>query len=176
MNVTPSGFTEFKDAGQANMAPTRMLFSYWRDNHRDGLPLYRREVDPSAIKPILPFILLGDIEPAPFRVLFRLVGTAVAEFSRRDFSGKYLDELGYDTRDSIEWADCYRYIHRHRVGVIGVNRLSFAEGGHTSYEFAILPLRREDDPAGSFIAIETYEHLSQIVIPDLTPVTARRRP
>jgi len=157
------------------MAATRMLFDYWRDSHRGGLPLRRTEVDPSALKPILPFLLLGDIEPAPFRVLFRLIGTAVADFSRRDFSGKYLDELGYDTRDSVEWADCYRHIHAHRVGVVGINRLSFADGGHTSYEFAILPLQRGDDPAGSFIAIESYAHLSEFVIPDLTPVTERRR-
>jgi hypothetical protein len=175
MDMTPAGFAAFKDAGQAGMTSTQMLFTYWRDSNRDGLPLRRAEVDPSAIKPILPFVLLGDIEPDPFRVLFRLVGTAVAEFSRQDFSGKYLDELRYDTRDSIEWTDCYRYIRTRRVPVIGVNRLSFADGSQTSYEFAILPLQRGDDPAGSFIAIEAYEHLSQFVIPDLTPVTNRRR-
>ena len=157
------------------MASTRMLYTYWRDSHRDGLPLRRTEVDPSVLKPILPFLLLGDIEPAPFRVLFRLIGTAVAEFSRHDFSGKYLDELDYVTRDSIEWADCYRYIHGHRVGVVGINKLSFADGGHTSYEFAILPLQRGYDPAGSFISIESYAHLSEFLIPDLTPVTERRR-
>ena len=174
MNIEPSGFTEFRDITQARMASIQALFAYWRDSCRDGLPPRRTEVDPAAIKKILPFILLGDIETAPFRVLFRLVGTAVAEFSRHDFSGKYLDELGYETRDSTEWADCYRYIRAHHVGVIGVNRLSLADGTHTSYEFAVLPLLRGDDPAGSFIAIEAYEDLSQFLIPDLNPVTERR--
>ncbi|HVJ36016.1 MAG TPA: PAS domain-containing protein [Terriglobia bacterium] len=174
MPKQPQGFAAFENSNQAHMPSTRSLFAYWRASHRNGLPPRRTEIDPAAIKPILPFILLGDIETAPFRVLFRLIGTAVADFSRRDFTGKYLDELGYSARDSIEWADCYRYIHARHIGVIGVNELHLADGTHTSYEFAILPLLRGEDPAGSFIAIEAYEHLDQLVIPDLNPVTARR--
>lgn len=173
MQLAPPGFTHFTDIRQARMASTQALFRYWQESQRDGLPLRRTEVDPGAIRKILPFILLGDVETDPFRVLFRLVGTAVAEFSRRNFSGKYLDELGYETRDSTEWADCYRHIQVHHTGVIGVNRLSLADGTHTSYEFAVLPLLRGTDPAGSFIAIEAYEDLSQFLIPDLTPVTER---
>ncbi|HVJ42299.1 MAG TPA: PAS domain-containing protein [Dongiaceae bacterium] len=174
MQIQPEGFAVFEDTSQARMNSTRSLFAYWRASHRDDMPPRRTEIDPAAIKPILPFILLGDIETDPFRVLFRLVGTAVADFSRHDFTGQYLDELGYSDRDSIEWADCYRYIHGQHVGVVGVNELHLTDGTHTSYEFAILPLLRGDDPAGSFIAIEAYEDLDHLAIPDLNPVTPRR--
>src|SRR3546814_12120525 len=95
------------DLSQARMRVSRRLFEYWQGELRDGVPPQRTEVDPSAIKDILPFVLLGDIEPAPFRVLFRLVGTAIAEFSRQDFSGRYLDELVYGARDSVDWRVCY---------------------------------------------------------------------
>jgi hypothetical protein len=173
MTSRSPGFITFENIEQAKMPSTRALFAYWHNACRDGLPPRRIDVDPSAIKAILPFILLGDIEPKPFRVLFRLVGTAVADFSRQDFTGRYLDQLDYNARDSVEWADCYRHLQAHHTGVIGINELRFADGHHTSYEFAVLPLRRDDDPAGSFIAIEAYEHLDQLVIPDLNPVTAR---
>ncbi len=173
MSALPAGTARFEDLAQAGMLSTRTLFSYWRQTSRDGIPLQRHEIDPAALRDILPFLLLGDIETEPFRVLFRLVGTGVADFSRQDFSGKYLDELVYSARDSISWADCYRYVHDERIGVIGVNDLHFADDRITSYEFAILPLARGADPAGSFIAIEAYDNFDRLSIPDLEPVARR---
>jgi hypothetical protein len=171
MSVQAPKFRAFERIEQARMPSTRGLFTYWHANLRDSLPPRRTDIDPAAIKSLLPFILLGDIEPDPFRVRFRLIGTAIAEFSRQDFSGRYLDELDYGSRDSIEWLDCYRYIHAHHVGVIGVNELSLSDGHHTSYEFALMPLLRDDDPAGSFIAVEAYDNLDHLHIPDFNPVT-----
>jgi len=173
-DLPASGFTAFQHAEQARKPSTRLLFQYWQGAWRDGRPPRRTDIDPGAIKPILPYILLGDIEPQPFRVLFRLIGTAVADFSRQDFSGHYLDELLYNDRDSVEWEQCYRYLQAHHMGIIGVNDLSHVDGGSTRYEFAVLPLLREDDPAGSFIAIEAYDDIDPLKIPDLHPVTDRR--
>ena len=173
MKVPPTGFERFENASQARMPSTRRLFDYWRAGTAEGRSLRRTDIDPSAIKPILPLILLGDIETAPFRVLFRLVGTSVADFSRQDFSGKYLDELVYDMRDSVDWRDGYYFVHEERVGVLGVNDLRFTDGRVKSYEFAILPLQRGNDPAGSFIAIEAYDEFDRYVIPELNPVTRR---
>lgn len=174
MSALPAGVARFEDLAQAVMPSTRILYSYWRETSRDGIPLQRSEFDPVALRDVLPFLLLGDIETGPFRVLFRLIGTGVADFSRQDFSGQYLDELVYNARDSISWADCYRYVHDERIGVIGVNELHFADGRVTSYEFAILPLARGADPAGSFIAIEAYDNFDRLSIPDLHPVTRRQ--
>jgi hypothetical protein len=171
MSDLPLSVRPFLAASQARMRVSRRLFEYWQGVLRDGAPPQRTEIDPSAIKDILPFVLLGDIEPDPFRVLFRLIGTGVAEFSRQDFCGRYLDELVYDARDSVEWRICYEYIHGRHVGVVGDNVISYTDGRAATYEFAILPLARGHDPVGSFIAVEAYEGLDRMDIPDLTPVT-----
>jgi hypothetical protein len=155
------------------MPSTRALYAYWQGSCRDGVPLPRSEIDPAALRDVLPLLLLGDIEPEPFRVLFRLIGTGVADFSRQDFGGQYLDELVYSARDSIDWSVCYRFVHAAQAGIVGTNDLHFADGRITSYEFAILPLSRGDDPAGSFIAIEAYDDFDRLVIPDLRPVQRR---
>lgn len=170
MTELPASVKHFHSASQARMRATRRLFEYWQSTLKDGVPPLRTEIDPAAIKDILPFVLLGDIETNPFRVLFRLVGTGIAEFSRSDFTGLYLDELVYEARDSVEWRQCYEIVHERRIGLVGDNVLSFTDGRVTTYEFAILPLRRGDDPAGSFIAVESYEGLERTSIPDLTPV------
>ena len=132
----------------------------------------------AVVVPVGGMIDLGSIiqrmEPDHTDVLIiggGLVGTSVAEFSRQDFTGRYLDELAYSARDSVEWQTCYRHIHGRRRPVIGDNRLSFTDGRVAIYEFAILPLRRGDDPAGSFIAAEAYEGFDRLDIAQLTPVT-----
>jgi hypothetical protein len=173
VSALPSGVAEFTDPAQARMPSTQALFAYWQGNCRNGVPLQRSEIDPMALRDILPLLLLGDIEPEPFRVLFRLIGTGVADFSRQDFSGQYLDELVYSARDSIDWSVCYRFVHAKHTGIVGTNELHFADGRITSYEFAIFPLSRGDDPAGSFIAIEAYDDFDRLVIPDLRPVQRR---
>jgi hypothetical protein len=167
----PASVNHFNVASQARMRITRRLFDYWQSTLKGGAAPRRTDIDPAAIKEVLPFVLLGDIETEPFRVHFRLIGTAIAEFSRQDFTGRYLDELVYTARDSVEWRDCYAYVHAHRVGMVGDNVLSFIDGRVTTYEFAILPLQRGDDPAGSFIAVESYEGVDRYDIPDLAPVT-----
>ncbi|WPZ32503.1 PAS domain-containing protein [Thalassobaculum sp. OXR-137] len=45
-------------------------------------------------------VVLLDVEPAPFRLRFRLLGVHVTEAVGRDATGRYLDEV-YDT---IYWA------------------------------------------------------------------------
>ena len=115
-------------------------------------------------------MLLGDIETNPFRVFFRLAGTRVAAFSRLDFSGYYLDALDYKGRDSVEWADCYRHVHAKQIGVIGINRVTWPDEAPLEYEFAVLPLERGGDPAGSFIAIEVYDSLDPNLIEEMPEV------
>lgn len=173
MSAIPIGFGPFCSADQARMRATRRLFAYWQDQVDRGVPFHRTDIDPSSIVEILPFVILGDIEASPFRVRFRLVGTSVVEFSRLDFSGRYLDELSYSARDSIDWSDCYRHVHATRQPIIGNNEISFVDGKISIYEFAILPLWRGDDPAGSFIASEAYEGFDRLHIPDLEPVEPR---
>lgn len=169
-------FRDFERAGQARSDKIRELFAYWLSMHRDGRPGPRTAFDATRVPRLLSSLLLGDIEPDPFRVYFRLVGTRIADFSRLDFSGYYLDALDYRGRDSVEWLDCYRHVHRRRIGVIGVNRMSWEAGdAPMEYEFAVLPLERNGDPAGSFVAIEDYDSIAKSSIPDIPPITVFQR-
>ncbi|MBK8160880.1 MAG: PAS domain-containing protein [Rhodospirillaceae bacterium] len=100
MRDLPPGFQRFEDMGQARMPSTRRLFDYWRAGIADGRQMRRTDVDPSAIKPILPFLLLGNIEQSPFRVRFRLVGLAVLPLWRGDDpAGSFIAIEAYDDFD-----------------------------------------------------------------------------
>ena len=163
-------YHDFERAEQAQSEKTRKLFEYWLRLKRNGRPGPRAAFDPTEVPSLLSSLLLGDIEADPFRVFFRLVGTRVAAFSRLDFSGYYLDALDYKGRDSVEWLDCYKYVHTHQVSVIGFNRVTWPDERPMDYEFALLPLERDGDFAGSFIAIEVYDQLDPNRIEDMPEV------
>lgn len=165
--MTDHLFQDFEHAEQAKSSKVRQLYEYWARLRRQGRPGARTDFDPTEVPSLLSSLLLGDIQREPFRVFFRLVGTRVAAFSRLDFSGFYLDALDYRGRDSIEWEDCYRRIQATGSGVVGINRVSWPDTDRVEYEFAILPLERGGDFAGSFVAIENYDGIDPHLIPDL---------
>jgi hypothetical protein len=160
-------------AEQARHDKTRALFAHWQQLHAAGKPT-RGSLDPLAMKPYLANLLTGNVETEPFRVLYKLVGTTVAEFSQCDFSNSYLDKIDYRGRDDVDWEASYRMLHATRRPVFGECSLMGATGRMiASYEYAILPLWRNDDPAGSFIAIEVYDGIDSHRIPDWAKVTMK---
>lgn len=168
--MAESSYRDFERIEQAQSEKARKLFEYWQRLKRNGQPGARTAFDPTEVPGLLSSLLLGDIEADPFRVYFRLVGTRVAAFSRLDFSGRYLDALDYKGRNSVEWHDCYRYVHATQKAVLGINRVSWPDEALVEYEFAVLPLAREGDPAGSFIAIEVYDLLDPGLIEEMAGV------
>lgn len=166
-------FAALERADQPRCVKTRALFAYWQALQASGRPA-RTSLDPVAMKSYLPNLLTGNIEPEPFRVLYKLVGTTVAEYSQYDFSNRYLDELAYSGRDDVDWESCYRFVHAVRGPIVGECSLKGAAGRLiASYEYAVLPLWRDDDPAGSFVAIEVYDGIETHRIPDWTKVTLK---
>ena len=156
--VARAGFAPFEQAGQARFEKTRALLAYWQGlRTRLGRP-GRGDLEPQEMKPFLANLITGNIEPKPFRVLYKLVGTRVAEYSRYDFTNRYLDELATEERDDTDWQSCYRHIHRTREPIIGDANVKGEDGRAIAlYEYAIMPLWRDADPAGSFVAIEVYD-------------------
>jgi len=72
----------------------RQLYAYW-DTQRAGRRMpSRQDMDPLGIDPrLLPWIMLLDVEQAPRRFRYRLVGTRLVEVMDRDLTGRYLDDL-----------------------------------------------------------------------------------
>ena len=112
--ATPASFTLPEGA-----APKiQVLYNYWQSIHPDsgGLP-GRRHLDPVDIPELLPNIWMIDVQRAPLRFRFRLVGTEVVKFTQRDVTGRWLDEIYPD----YENTEAFR---RHR---------DCAENGRPSY-------------------------------------------
>jgi hypothetical protein len=112
-----------EDEIAAAFAKVGGLQAYWRSlGGGVGRVPERRLVDPAAILPLLPNIMLVEIEAAPFRVRYRLTGTLVDSATGFNLTGHYLDEyLVPPIEGEIQrLIDSYQRMFRERRPEIGV--------------------------------------------------------
>ena len=65
--------------------------TYWRGKMKAGMLPARADIDPAEIKPLLPDIVLLNVEWEPFRCRVRLRGTRAEQFRPKDTT-QYIDE------------------------------------------------------------------------------------
>jgi len=131
------------------------LYRYWRTRRDEALPR-RADIDPADIKPLLPYLLIVDIHREPFRIYYRLVGTAVAHFSGLDFTGTFLDELAFDICATKDLVDAYRTVCERRQPGIG---MAFAQLNHQTaldVEYVICPLVDGSGKITQCLVLEDY--------------------
>jgi hypothetical protein len=144
----------------------RSLYAWWYSKEASSVP-DRSAVDPADLKRMLPNILISEVHHEPFRIRYRLVGTKVVEVTGFDIVGRFLDEL-LPAEPNEPWMDHYRWIHSHRLPLLGSTTVPTSAGAPFTYEFGIFPLRKGSESIEQFIAVEDYFDLRTTLI-DLVP-------
>jgi hypothetical protein len=119
------------------------------------------DFSPIELKSFLPDLMLVDIEHAPFRVRYRLVGTWVARMSRLDFTGRYLDELEFNN-PGVSWTSAYRMLVDTAAPVFGVAPIALVDDLVGDYDVAIFPLSQDGRHIDRALAIEDYDRLRHL--------------
>lgn len=114
----------------------------------------RADIDPADIRHLLPAIALVDIEPEPFRVRYRVVGTRLVQDMGHDFTGLYLDELRFDRPDEL--LALYRRAVQERIPTFRSGTWRRPDGIVWGLETAILPLSDNDEQVTQCLAIEDF--------------------
>jgi hypothetical protein len=71
----------------------KRLHGYWLAKRGDRPAPSRADIDPVELAPQLPHVILVDVEHAPLRFRFRLIGTAIVKGFNQDLTGRYFDEI-----------------------------------------------------------------------------------
>lgn len=146
------------------------LWQYW-NGLRGTRPFPGRdEIDPTALKSVLPHILLVGIEYDPFRVFYRLIGTEIVRFAKFDFTGCYADSLHFQDDAGVDWSTYYRAVVEARRPGLGLTHWTVSGDLQRWIEFLILPLSSDGSVIDRCIALEDYEHLNMVEIDTLPPV------
>ncbi len=152
----PGHFDDDAAAGGAAIAPSaditpirsplvHELYRYWNAK-RGGRTMPRKsDIDPAEIKPLLPYILIGEFAGDPVRLRYRLVGTEVVSVYGIDFTGRWLDELDFGDQVEHGWALQYRAVFHSRQPIYGSARLLATSGMEMPYEFGLFPLSQDGD-------------------------------
>lgn len=158
----------------ADIPSIQRLHAYWQSLAGGAVP-DRAQLDPAAIKPLLPYICIVAFESDPFRVYYRLTGTKVDEFNGFNLTGTYLDQL-IATDQSGGAAHLQAYYHRcWERGEPCFSAYSWPtkSGGHLEVKFAMFPLQ----VAGvtrQCIAIEDWEYSFEPIAEEVLSLAADR--
>ena len=117
----------------------KRLYTYWVAKKGGRLAPARADIDPLEIAPLLPHVTLIDIERAPLRFRYRLVGTEIVNNVGEDFTGRYLDTLLRLTHRDVMAAELARVVESAEPAG---NLWDYArhDGRHVRYERLVLPL------------------------------------
>lgn len=145
--------------GEVNSAIVAEFDRYWNARCKNGRLPARSDIEPVELKTILPSMILLDVEPKPFRVRIRLVGTRVVQF-RGDNTGRYLDQI-----ETVEPARLKDYIDEMRT-VVERGRPAFAcdqvttrFGAIQEIYVGIWPLAKDGRTVDKVVVIEDYGQL-----------------
>jgi hypothetical protein len=136
------------------------LYAYWLGLAQGGVP-ERDAFDPGAIRPLLPNLMIVEIEDEPFRILFRLSGTKVDEVTGMNITGHYLDELMLDQGAAqlaqlhALYAACQSQA-RHFIGAMDWPNQS---GAMTRVNLGVFPLK-VDGAIRQLLVIEEYDEIA----------------
>jgi hypothetical protein len=117
----------------------KQLYAYWLAKKGTRRAPSRADIDPLEIAPLLPYVALVDVERAPLRFRYRLIGTEIVRNVGDDFTGRYLDSFTrLSNRDAMaaEFA-CVADTAEPAVSLWDYSR---ADGRHVRYERLVLPL------------------------------------
>jgi hypothetical protein len=172
MRLTNQPGTMAASRDHADIPNIRRLHDYWQ-SLADGAVPERRELDPAAIKPLLPHICIVAFEQDPFRVYYRLSGTKVDDLNGFNLTGTYLDQLmATDTSGGAAHLQAY-YQRCFDTGKPCFSAYSWPtrSGGHLKVNFAMFPLLVAG-VVGQAIAIEDWEHSFEPIAEEVLPLAA----
>lgn len=149
---------------QISSSNLHRLSEYWHSKRAEGQPIpYRRDIDATELRDLLPLISIADVEYEPLRFRYRLVGTRVVEYNHQEFTGKYLGEVGWVDEEMLLAA--YTEVVLKQRPNYGVYSWELRSGGAGLCEFAMFPLINDSGVIHQVIAAEDYEFPARDVDP-----------
>jgi len=136
------------------------LHAYWQ-GLRGGRPCpAKRDIDPAAMRALLPYLVIAEIHREPFRVRYRLVGTEAARFAGEDYTGRWLDETGWGEAIA-EIVGNFRRVAESGQPLFGIDRILWVDEKWKHYEWAILPLSDDGTTVTHCLVIEDFRHFER---------------
>lgn len=117
----------------------RKLYDYWRKQASGSRLPSRKDINPAAIRALLPHVCLIDIEKGIQDAVFRLAGTRIRDIYGFEITGRSLREMEWGDR-AVYWDAIYRYIVDKCAPMQGIVKGPLAQREHITAFWLRLPL------------------------------------
>jgi hypothetical protein len=120
------------------------LLDFWQSRRR-GRPMpARADIDPLDLKAHLGHLLLVDVERAPLRFRYRLVGTKITDIIKRDVTGRRFDEI-YSGRLLVDLIDAFSTVVETRAPLRIFSTTGHPRNDVYLYDCVLLPLSADGE-------------------------------
>ena len=146
---------------EVGSAPIKGFDAYWRGKTKDGGLPARDDIDPAEIVPLLPDIVLLNVEWEPFRCRVRLRGTRAEQFRPKDTSSKYLDEgTIFDPGRREDYVAEMKFVATSRRPAFAQDWMTTRFGAAREIFAGIWPLASDGIKVDMLVVIEDFAGLS----------------
>ena len=115
------------------------MYSYWAGLRRGARLPARADIEPAALKRLLPTVSLIDVRRDPLAFRVRLAGTGLYGVYGREITGRSLAEV-YNSGAAEYWRQELTAVVEERRPGVGVHSLAWRGAGHLSILWLRLPL------------------------------------
>lgn len=133
-------------------ANPKFLYGYWTKKRGGRRMPARVDIDPVDLKPVLPQLMLIDVERAPLDFRFRLAGTRLYDIFGVDLTGRSIRTIEPSALSDAVWAG---FTELSENGAPQYVRLEYtnAKGYARSYSVLRLPLGDDGKTVDRILAI-----------------------
>ncbi|MGH6893825.1 MAG: PAS domain-containing protein [Dongiaceae bacterium] len=133
--------------------------AYWHGKMKNGRLPARADIDPAEIKPLLPDIVLLNVEWEPFRCHVRLRGTRAEQF-RPKGATKYLDEgTTFDPGRREDYVAEMKFVATNRRPAFARDWMTSRFGSVRDIFAGIWPLASDGEHVDMLVVIEDFAGL-----------------
>jgi len=132
------------------------MVEHWRALHDGGCLPDRTQIDPLDFPRQLPGVALIDVERAPYRFRFRLLGEQMNRYHGKSYKGRYLDEVFDHFHATATPADLQSVAERNGISYRRGRPLMTHEKSFVDMERVFLPFRNGGDKAALVLAYTVF--------------------
>jgi hypothetical protein len=146
---------------EVESAPIRGFDAYWHGKVKNGRLPAREDIDPAEIVPLLPDIVLLNVEWEPFRCRMRLRGTRAEQFRPIQATTKYLDEgTTFDPGRREDYLAEMKFVATGRRPAFAQDWMTTRFGAVRDIFAGIWPLAADGTNVDMLVVIEDFAGLS----------------
>lgn len=145
-----------KGASQSAARGHQEVFAYWSSLREAGQLPSRAQIDPLALKRLLPTVSLIDVTTQDQQVVYRqrLAGTGLYSIYGREITGCTLDDI-YSAQEAAYWREQFDKVVREARPSVGCQSIAARPGHNCSILWIRLPLASDGKNVDMILGYDT---------------------